>query len=94
MVRYRLELFKRQRCMMRLFHTYIGHIRDLELTWLAQRETGDHRTTTNGTLITLTVEFMCANVKDVIANYDGGAKHDGTLTMLRRAFGSLSYRRE
>jgi hypothetical protein len=68
---------------MRLFHTYIGHIRDLELTWLTQRETGDHRTTTNGTLITLTVEFVCANVKDVIANYDGGAKHDGTLTMLR-----------
>lgn len=85
--------------MMRLFHTYIGHIRDLELTWLAQRETGDHRTTTNGTLITLTVEFMCANVKDVIANYDGGAKHDGTLTINNvvvgtTGFGSLSYRRD
>lgn len=67
---------------MRLFHTYIGHIRDLELTWLTQRETGDHRTTTNGTLITLTVEFMCTYVKDVIANYDGGAKHDEWVVLL------------
>jgi hypothetical protein len=62
-----------------VFHssgTYIGHVGNVELTGLAEGETGDHGTASDGPLIVPEFEFVCPDVENIIADYERGTKHD------------------
>jgi hypothetical protein len=65
-----------------VFHTsgtYVGHVGNVELTGLAEGETGDHGTASDGPLIVPEFEFVRPDVENIIADYERGTKHDDNI---------------
>lgn len=73
------EVLAPRRCISCFASTYVGHVGNVELTGLAEGETRDHGTASDGPLIMTEFEFVSPDVENVIADYERGTKHDDIL---------------